>query len=63
MYRGRGVINPGGDVICRESNLMNEVVVMTYSGCHVIYNGYDVVNYSGCDLRNTVGAISSIQWR
>ena len=60
--RGRDVINPGGDVICRESNLMNEVVVMTYSGCHVIYNGYDVVNYSRCDLRNTVGVIASIQW-
>ena len=24
--------------------------------CHVIYTGYDVVNYSGNDLRNTVGA-------
>ena len=42
---------------------MNTVGVMSYSGCHVVYNGYDVVNYSGCDLRNTVGAISSIQWR
>ena len=29
---------------------------------HVVYNGYDVVNYSGFDLRNTVGVISSIQW-
>ena len=59
---GQDVINPGGDVICRESDLMNEVVVMPYSGCHVIYNGYDVVNYSRCDLRNTVGVITSIQW-
>ena len=41
---------------------MNEVVVMSYSGCHVIYNGYDVVNYSGCDLTNTVGVIALIQW-
>ena len=41
---------------------MNTVGVMSYSGCHVVYNGYDVVNYSGCDPRNTVGAISSIQW-
>ena len=41
---------PGGDVICRESDAMKAVVVMSYSGCHVIYNGYDVVNYSGCDL-------------
>ena len=32
--------------------------VMTYSGCHFVYNGYDVVNYSGCDLRITVGVIS-----
>ena len=32
------------------------------SGCHVVYNGYDVVNYSGSDLRKTVGVISSIQW-
>ena len=59
----RDVINPGGDVICRESDLLYVVVVVSYSGCHVIFNGYDVVNYSGCDLRNTVGAISSIQWR
>ena len=40
---------------------MKAVVVMSYSGCHVVYNGYDVVNYSGCDLRITVGVISSIQ--
>ena len=60
-YRGRHVINPGGDVICRESDAMKAVVVMSYSGFHVVYNGYDVVNYSGCDLRNTVGVISSIQ--
>ena len=33
---------------------MKAVVVMSYSGCHIVYNGYDVVNYSGCDLRNTV---------
>ena len=41
---------------------MKAVVVMSYLGCHVVYNGYDVVNYSGCDLRITVGVISSIQW-
>ena len=48
-------------MICRESDAMKAVVVMSYSGCHVIYSGYDVVNYSGCDLRNTVGLISSIE--
>ena len=58
---GRDVINPGGDVICRESDVMNAVVVMLYSGCHVVYNGYDVVNYRGCDLRNKVYVISLIQ--
>ena len=61
-YRGRHVINPACDVIYRESDAMKEVVVISYSGCHVVYNGYDVVNYSGFDLRNTVGVISSIQW-
>ena len=55
------MINPGGDVICRESDVMNAVVVMSHSGCHVVYNGYDV-NYSGCDLRKTGGGISSIEW-
>ena len=49
-------------MICRVSDAMKAVVVMSYSGCHVVYNGYDVVNHSGCDLRNTVGVISSIQW-
>ena len=38
---------------------MKAVVMMSYSGCHVVYNGYDVVNYSRCDLRITVGVISS----
>ena len=41
---------------------MKAVVVMSYSGCHVVYNGYDVVNYSGCDLRIRVGVISSKEW-
>ena len=41
---------------------MNAVVEMSYSGCHVVYNGYDVVNYSGCDHRNTVVVISSTEW-
>ena len=49
-------------MIYRESDAMKTVVVMSYSGCQVVDNGYDVVNYSGCDLRNTVGMISSIQW-
>ena len=49
-------------MICRESDAMKAVVVMSYSGCHVVYNEYDVVNYSGCDLRITVGVISSIEW-
>ena len=59
---GRDVINHGGDVICRESDVMNAVIVMTCSCCHVVYKGYDVMNYSGCDLRNTVRVISSIEW-
>ena len=41
---------------------MNTVVVMSYIGCHVVYNGYDVVNYSPCDHRNTVPVISSTEW-
>ena len=49
-------------MICRESDAMKAVVVMSYSGCHVVYNGCDVVNYSGFDLRNTVGVKTSIQW-
>ena len=32
-----------------------------YSGCIVVYNGYNVVNYIGCDLINTVGVLSSIE--
>ena len=49
-------------MICRESDAMKAVVVMSYSGCHVVYNGCDDVNYSGCDLRITVGVITSIVW-
>ena len=49
-------------MICRESDAIKAVVVMSYSVCHVIYNGHDVVNYSRCDFRITVGVISSIQW-
>ena len=49
-------------MICRECDAIKAVVVMSYSGCHVVYNGYDVVNYSRCYLRITVGVISSIQW-
>ena len=49
-------------MICRESDAMEAVVVMSYSVCHVVYKEYDVVNYSGCDLSNTVGVISSIEW-
>ena len=48
---GRDVINPGGDVICRESDVMNAVIAMAYSCCHVVYKGYDIVNYIRCDLR------------
>ena len=47
---------------CREYDAMKAVVVMSYRGCHVLYNVYDVVNYSGCDLRITFVVISSIQW-
>ena len=59
---GRHVINPADDVICRQSDAMKAVVVMSYSGYHVEYNGYDVVNYSGCDVRNTICVIPTIQW-
>ena len=57
----RDVINPGGDAICRESDVINAVIVMAYSFCHVVFKGYDVVNYSRCDLRNKVYVISLIQ--
>ena len=59
---GLGVINPGGDVICRQSGGMNAVIVMAYSCCHAVYKGYDVMNYSRCHLRNKVCVISLIQW-
>ena len=49
-------------MIYRKSDDMKAVVVMSYSGFHFVYNGYDVVNYSGCDLRITVCVILSIQW-
>ena len=58
---GRDVINPGGDVIWRESDVMNAVIVMAFSCCHVAYKGYDVVDYSRLDLRNNVCVISLIQ--
>ena len=58
---GRDVIIPGGDVICRESDIMNAVIVMAYSCGHVVYKGYEVVNCSRCDLRNKVCVISLIQ--
>ena len=32
QVRGRHVINPAGDMICRESGAMKAVVVMSYSG-------------------------------
>ena len=54
----RDVIYPGGDVRCRESDVMNAVIVMAYSYCHVVYKGYDVVIYSRCDLRNKFCVIS-----
>ena len=59
---GREIINPGGDVICRVSDVMNAVIVMAYSCGHFEYKGYNVVNYSRCDLRNKVCVISLIQW-
>ena len=36
QVEGRDIINPGGDIIYRESDVMNEVVVMSYSVCHVV---------------------------
>ena len=54
---GRDVINPGGDVTCRESDVMNAVIVMAYSCSHVVYKGYNVVNYSRGDLRNKICVI------
>ena len=42
----------------QESDEMKAVVEMSYSVCHVLYNGYDVVNYSECDFRITVFVIS-----
>ena len=60
---GRDVLNPGGDVICRESDIMNAVIVMAYSCGHVVYKGYNVVNYSRGDLRNKICVISLIEWR
>ena len=60
---GRDVINPGGHVICRESDAVNAVIVMAYSCGHVVYKGSNVVNYSRCDLRNKICVISLIEWR
>ena len=60
-YRREEVINHGCYFICRDL-IMIAVVAMSHSVCHIIYNGYDVMDYSGCDLRNTVGVISPIQW-
>ena len=59
---GGDITNPGFDVICIESDVMNAVIVTAYSCCHVIYKGYDVVNYSRCDLRNKFCVISLIEW-
>ena len=58
---GRDVINPGGDVICRESDVINAVIVTAHSCCHVVYKGYDVANYSRCYNRNKVCVIPLIQ--
>ena len=58
----QNIINPGDDVICRESDVMNAVIVMAYSCGHVVYKGYYVVNYSRCDLRNKVCMITIIHW-
>ena len=60
---GRDVIITGADDLCRESDAVNAVIVMAYSCCYVIYKGYDVVNYSRCDLRNKICVISLIEWR
>ena len=49
-------------MICRESDAMKAVVVMSYSVCHVVYNGYDVIIYSRLDLKNSVGVILPRQW-
>ena len=47
QVRERHVINPAGDMICRESDAMKAVVVMSYSGCHVIYTAYNSINIVG----------------
>ena len=59
---GRDVIIPGGDDLCRESDAVNAVIVMAYSCGHVVYKGYNVVNYSRGDLRNKICVISLTEW-
>ena len=39
---------------------MNAVVVMTYSGCHVVYNGYDVTRVPRV-MTYTLVVMSSIE--
>ena len=56
-YSGCAVIPIKGVISLNEWELWHRS-----SGCHVIYTGYDLVNYSGSYLRNTVAVISSIQW-
>ena len=64
-YRVYDVIHIVGVMSCIQKCLMSLkewVWWHRYSGWHVIYNGYDVVNYSRCDLINRVGVLSSKQW-
>ena len=43
--------------------IVESVGVLTHiQYCDVIYNGYDVLIYSGWDLKNSVGVISSVYW-
>ena len=55
------VINPGGDIICRESDVMNTVHLMSYKmWCDVIKCGCDAL-YRVYDVTHIVGVMSYIQ--
>ena len=43
-------------------DISGDVVMTKIQWVQCLILGCDVVNYSGCDLRNTVVVISSIEW-